>query len=366
MQIQMNAEELSKGLYRAQGIVDRKATMPILANILLDASDGKVTLSATDLELGLQGTHPAEVIKPGKITVPARNLLDIIKNLPEKNFTMTKSQNNWVEIVSGRYRSRLVGAEPNDFPELPTIDDVNFVEIDAAVFGEMIDKTHFAVSTDETRYNLNGVYLEVRSENTRMVATDGHRLSMVQRKLGAPLGLSKGVIIPRKGLAEMKRLLTEKHEKVSLGFSGSNAVFKTEGLSLVMRLVDGTFPDYEQVIPEGGKHPLLIERDRLLSTLKRVSLVSPDRAPAVKLQLAKGTLTVVSENPELGEASEALEVNYEGGDVTVGFNARYVIDVLSVLSCEEIVIEIADELSPGLIRPKDDPDFTAVVMPMRI
>ncbi|MDF1562511.1 MAG: DNA polymerase III subunit beta [Deltaproteobacteria bacterium] len=366
MQIQMSAEELAKGLYRAQGIVDRKATMPILANVLLEASEGLLAISATDLELGLKGEHPVEVGKPGKITVPARSLLDIVRSLPEKTVTLTRKQNNWVEIVSGRYRSRLVGADPADFPDLPGVEDVSFVNVEAEALSEMIEKTHFAVSTDETRYNLNGVFIEAQGATARMVATDGHRLSMVERELGGKLFLSKGVIIPRKGLSEMRRLLGEKPGTVSLGFSGSNAVFRSEGLYLVMRLVDGQFPDYQQVIPDSGKHPLTVDREALLSTLKRVSLVSPDRAPSVKLELGKSTLTVISENPDLGEASEALEVGYDGPEVKVGFNAKYLIEVLGVLGSERVILEVADELSPGLVKAEDDPGFTAVVMPMRI
>ncbi len=366
MQIQMSAEELARGLYRAQGIVDRKAAMPILSNVLLEATEDRLVLSATDLELGLRSEHPVEIAKPGRLTVPAKSLLDIVRSLPDKNVTLTRGQNNWIEIVSGRYRSRLVGAEANDFPDLPDVDDLSFVEVEPAILLEMIEKTHFAVSTDETRYNLNGVYVEARGSSVRMVATDGHRLCMIERSLGGELYLSKGVIIPRKGLAEMRRLLAEKPDTVAIGFNATNAVFKTEGLHLVMRLIDGQFPDYEQVIPKEGKHPVTVGREAFLSILKRVSLVSPDRAPAVRLEFAKGAITVFSENPDLGEASEALEVAYDGADLSVGFNAKYLIDVLSVLSEDEVVLEVTDELAPGLIRGARDESFTAVVMPMRI
>lgn len=366
MEIQMSAEELQKGLYRAAGIVDRKATMPILANILIEAKDGRITLSATDLEIGLKGEHPAEVKSAGAVAVPAKNLLEIVRSLPEPGVTLTRKQNNWVEIVSGKARFRIVGADPAEFPELPATGDISFVEVSGEALNEMFEKTQYAVSTDETRYNLNGVYVEQKGDVTRMVATDGHRLAMVERELGGTFGLDKGVIIPRKGLAEMRRLLGEKPDKVSLGFSGTNAVFQTEGLQLVMRLVDGQFPDYEQVIPKPADSTVTVARDVFLATLKRISLVSPERAPSVKLKLEKGSMTVVSENPDLGEASEELEVEYDGPSLSVGFNARYIIDVLSVLSTDRIKLSVADELSPGLINPEGDESCTAVVMPMRI
>lgn len=366
MEIRMSAEELTKGLYRAQGIVDRKATMPILANVLIEAEGDKVTLAATDLELGLKGDHPAEVKTAGRITVPAKSLLDIVRSLPEDQLNLVRKQNNWIEITSGRARFRIVGAAAEDFPSLPEVEDISFVDVPAELLSEMIEKTQYAVSTDETRYNLNGVYIEHKEGTLRMVATDGHRLALVERPLEGDLKLDKGVIVPRKGLQEMRRLLGEKPGQVALGFSGTNAVFRTEGLVLVMRLVDGQFPDYQQVVPEIGENAMVVERDAFLGTLKRVSLVSPDRAPAVKLRLAKGAVTVVSENPDLGEASEELEVAYDGADLDVGFNARYLIDVLGVIPAGQVRVGVSDELSPAVVRPEDDPGYTSVVMPMRI
>ncbi|RMG17839.1 MAG: DNA polymerase III subunit beta [Deltaproteobacteria bacterium] len=366
MDIQMSAAELQKGLSRAQGIVDRKATLPILANVLLEAEGGSVRLAATDLELALRDEHPAEVKREGRITVPAKNLLEIVRSLPDDTLTLSRGKNDWVEIRSGRAQFRIVGSSADDFPALPEEGDISFVDVPAGVLTEMVEKTRYAVSTDETRYNLNGVFVESVDGRTRMVATDGHRLALIARDLGGDFGLKDGVIIPRKGLDEMRRLLGEKPGTVALGFSANSAVFKTEGLVLIMRLVDGQFPDYAQVIPEAVEHPLTVSREGLLSTLRRVSIVAADRAPAVKLVLAPSVLTVVSENPDLGEAREDLEVAYDGGEITVGFNARYLIDVLAVLDSEEVALELTDELSPGVIRPVGDDGYTAVVMPMRI
>jgi DNA polymerase III subunit beta len=366
MEIRMSAEELQRALYRAQGIVDRRATMPILANVLLEAEGDRLVVSATDLEIGLRGDHPAEVTAAGRVTVPARHLLDIVKNLPQSEVSLKRVSGDRIEITSGKARFKIVGAAADDFPALPEVDDVPLVDLPAETLSEMVEKTHYAVSTDETRYNLNGVYVEQDGGTLRMVATDGHRLALMERAFEGDFKLDRGVIVPRKGLAEMRRLLAEKPGTVSLGFSGTNAVFRTEGLVLVMRLVDGQFPDYRQVIPDSGKSPVVVGREAFLGTLKRVRIVSGDRAPAVRLKAASGVLTVFSENPDLGEATEEIEVDYTGGELAVGFNANYLIDVLSVLTDAQVRLDVSDELSPGILRPEGDAGYTAVVMPMRI
>ncbi len=369
MKIRMSAEDLQKALYRAQGIVDRKATMPVLANVLLHAvngEDGRLVLLATDLEIGLRDEHEAKVEEAGRVTVPAKHLLDIVRSLPQGEVTLRRLSNDRVEITSGKAKFRLVGASAEDFPALPDVEQVSMVELPADVLGEMLEKTYYAVSTDETRYNLNGVYMERRGDRARLVATDGHRLALIERSVGGELSIDRGVIVPRKGLSEMRRLLGEKPGTVSIGFSGTNCVFKTENLVLVMRLIDGQFPDYEQVIPASGKNPVTVEREILLAALKRVRLVSGERAPSVRIKVVDGVLTVFSENPDLGEASEEIEVDYDGPELGVGFNANYLVDVLSVLSDEKVELDVSDELAPGIIRPEKDEAYTAVVMPMRI
>ena len=366
MEFRISTEALQRALYRAHGIVDRKATMPILANVLLEAADGRLRVSATDLEIGLRDEHEATIGQPGRVTVPAKHLLDIVRSLPEGEVTLRRMPNDRVEITSGKARFRLVGASADDFPSLPDVEHVPMVDLSADVLSEMIEKTQYAVSTDETRYNLNGVYVERRDGLVRMVATDGHRLSLIERDVGEELILDRGVIVPRKGLAEMRRLLSERPGTVSLGFSGSNSVFRTESLVLVMRLIDGQFPDYEQVIPSSTNNTILVERETLLSALKRVRLVSGDRAPSVRITAKDGVFTISSENPDLGEASEEIEVEYQGGELGVGFNANYLVDVLSVLNDPRVRLDISDELAPGIIRPESVEGYTAVVMPMRI
>jgi DNA polymerase-3 subunit beta len=239
---------------------------------------------------------------------------------------------------------------------------------------DLVGKTSFAASTDETRYNLNGVYFEPTSGSMRLVATDGHRLSMADAAVEGDFKLKKGVILPRKGISELRKLLSEAMEgaeekpKGELGFADNSAVFRRPGVVLVMRLIEGSFPDYRQVIPKAGEKVASVGRERLLQTLRRVSLLSSEKSNAVKLELGKGTLRIAAQNPDLGEAREDLPVEYDGEPLKIGFNAKYLIDVLGVLGDADVRLELADDLSPGVLRPAGEPGehFTAVIMPMRI
>jgi DNA polymerase III subunit beta len=233
---------------------------------------------------------------------------------------------------------------------------------------EMIRKTSFAISSDETRYILNGVFFEPHSgEKVRMVATDGHRLALVERTMVGDFKLKGGVIIPRKGLLELKRLLEESPtEACQLGFAMNSALFKKEGLTMVMRLIDGQFPEYQRVIPKEGDRKVQLNRVRFLEGLRRTALLSVDKSNAVKLALSENQLRLTSQNPDLGEAKDDLEVAFTGPEITIGFNARYLSDVLSALDDDEVVLELGDEHSPGVLHAPGDRSYTAVVMPMRV
>ncbi len=376
MEIEIGAPELTRALARSQGIAERKTTMPSLSHVLLEATaDGLLHVSATDLDISVSSEHPCEVKKPGKATVPARQFFEVVRSLPEKQVSLRRSGNDWLEVKSGSAEFKLVGLPPDDFPALPRFEKVQLVEVQAADLLQMIDLTAFAVSTDETRYNLNGVFFEPFEGALRTVATDGHRLSLAERALPSALQVKKGVILPRKGLAELKKLLLETDpSETRLGFVENQAVVQRPGVTLVMRLVEGVFPDYRQVIPRAGDKRVTAGRERLLETLRRVSLLSSEKAHAVKLDLAPGRLRVLSQNPDLGEAREELPVTYEGPPLQIGFNGRYLIDVLSALACleataaQDVVLELADDLSPGVIRPAGESAtrYTGVVMPMRI
>ncbi len=375
MELKIGAQELAKALGRTQGIVEKKSTMPILSHVLIEAKkDGQLVVSATDLDLAVSSEHTCEVLKEGAVAVSARHLYEIVRALPEQSVTLKKANNNYLEVKSGPSEFRIVGLPSEDFPALPSFDKVPFVDVAPALLLEMIERTFFAVSTDETRYNLNGVFFEPSGETLRLVATDGHRLSLSEREVGAGFGLKRGVILPKKGLQELKKLLAEAAEsgeekpESRLGFVENSAIYRRPGVVLVMRLIEGLFPDYKQVIPKAGEKQLRLGRGRFLETLRRVSLLSSDKAHAVKLDLSKGLLRVLSQNPDLGEAKEEVPVDYAGEPLKIGFNARYVMDVLQVLRSNEVVFELADDLSPGVLKGGDEADqgFTAVVMPMRI
>lgn len=374
MKLVIQKQELQRGLSRLQAVVEKRNSMPILANVLLEASEegeeAALQLSATDLEVGLRGAHPAKVEKSGALTVAARKLYDIVRELPDESVQLTAGSDGYLEIRCGRGRFSLAGTAAEEYPSLPDFQPGRLVRLQAAVLGQMIDRTMYAASVDETRYNLNGVYFEVLPNpgKIRMVATDGHRLALVDRTAGSDLeGLASGVIIPRKGLAELKRLVDEEDaDEVEIGFEGNSGLARKGSVTLVMRLIEGEFPNYQQVIPKPPESPLTLPSEPLVRALRRVALLSAERSRAVKLELADGRLVLSSSNPDLGEAQEELEVDYEGETLSIGFNARYLLDSLGALDAKEVRLGIRDANSPAELRPTEDEESLAVVMPMRL
>lgn len=374
MKLVIEKHDLQKGLGRLQAIVEKRNSMPILANVLLRASgkgvDGQLELAATDLEVGIRGSQNADVSKEGAVTVSARKFYDIVRELPNESVQLHATDNNYLEIRCGRSRFSLAGTDAEEYPNLPEFSPGKLVKLQASVLSQMIERTIYAASVDETRYNLNGVYFEVLADEgkIRMVATDGHRLALVDRTVGSDLSdLASGVIIPRKGLAELKRLVDEEDaDEVELGFEGNSGLARKGGVTLVMRLIEGEFPSYRQVIPEYIEKPFTLTSELFIRALRRVSLLSAERSRAIKLDLSEGTLLISSSNPDLGEASEELDFDYAGEPVSVGFNARYLLDALGALGAKEVKLGFRDGNTAVEIRPIDDPDSIAIVMPMRI
>lgn len=374
MKLVIDKTELQRGLSRLQAIVEKRNTMPILANVLLSAGgkgdEGNLELAATDLEVGIRGTHKAKVSSPGQLTTSARKLYDIVRELPDEPVHLEATANSYLQIRCGRGRFSLAGTDAEEYPSLPEFAPERLVRLPAAVLGQMIERTMYAASLDETRYNLNGVYFEVRGdeEKIRMVATDGHRLALVDRPAGSELtGLASGLIIPRKGLAEIKRLVDEEDaDEVEIGFEGNSGLARKGSVTLVMRLIEGEFPNYTQVIPKDLDRYLTVPAEPLTRALRRVALLSAERSRAVRLQLGEGTLTISSSNPDLGEATEELDADYPGPELSIGFNARYLLDALGALGAKEVQLGFRDANSPARLRPTDDEDSLAVVMPMRL
>ncbi|MBC7792875.1 MAG: DNA polymerase III subunit beta [Clostridia bacterium] len=362
--------ELSRALYRVQGVADKKSTMPILAHVLLDASDERsLKVSATDLDVGLTGSYEAQISKPGAVAVHARQLYEIVKSLTNDTVEMERQDNHWIALKSGTSRFRLVGMAADLFPALPAqSQNAKSFTIPSDVLMQMIERTIFCVSTDDNRHNLSGIYCEAPNDKTlRMVATDGHRLAMIERAFDTEIPIAAGVIVPRKGFQELRRVLAdEKNADVRLGFSQSSGMLSAGSVELSTRLVEGAFPDYKQVIPKQGTKVAKVHRLQLTEALKRVSLLSQARSGGVRLAFKDSQLELRAEDPEFGEATELVDIDYKGEPLTIGFNARYILDVLALVHEEGVMFELSDDLSPGVIKPIEDQSFLAVVMPMRI
>jgi DNA polymerase-3 subunit beta len=374
MKLSIEKADLQRGLARLQAIVEKRSSMPILANVLATASgkgeSGKLELAATDLEVGIRGSHPAKISKPGALTVSARKLYDIVRELPDEAIQLESTANGYLDLRCGRSRFTLAGTDAEEYPSLPDFAPGRMVRLQAAVLSQMIEGTVYAASLDETRYNLNGAYFEVVPDTSRirMVATDGHRLALVERSVGHDVsGLASGVIVPRKGLSELKRLVDEEDaDEVEIGFEGNSGLVRKGDVTLVMRLIEGEFPNYKQVIPKQSEHRVTLSVEPVVRALRRVALLSAEHSRAVKLELTEGKLQLSAKTPDLGEAQEELDVDYAGPAISIGFNARYLLDCLNALGGKEIQLGLRDGASPVEVRPTDDPDSVAVVMPMRL
>jgi len=368
MEIKAKRGDLLATLYWTQSIVERRNTMPILANVLIEAQKSEIRITATDLEVGVRGKVEGEIAKEGTVTVSAKKLYEIIREVPNDQVQLKRLENEWVEIRSGKSVFKIVGMDAKEFPQFPKFDSKGLSTTPAATLHEMIERTIFSVSTDETRYSLNGVFVEQSDDGkVRMVATDGHRLAFEEKSIGS-LGLGKGVILPRKGLSELKKLLESGDEgAVTLGFKENMGLVTKDNVELFMRLIDGDFPDYTKVIPKGNPNIAKLDHDELMQALRRVSILSSERYKGVRMEFADGKVSISANNPDLGEAVEDIEAEYKGKPMSIGFNARYMMDVLGVLSGEgEIEIELKDELSPSVIRKSGVDGYLYVLMPMRL
>lgn len=373
MDIVVTKAELAGALARVQGIVERKNTVPILSCVLLEARGTELSISATDLEIFLRSRHPAQVAKEGSVTAPAKKLFEIVREFPEGDVRLVAGDKGWVRIEMGRARFKVMSLPKDDFPALPELSEGERIEVPAALLIEAIEKTEFAMSHDQTRQALNGILLEIEpaggdEADLRLVATDGHRLAFIQRRCRAAVAGPRGMIVPRKAITEMRKLLGDEAGGGSVEISlQENRLFTRIGPALlVTRLVDGQFPDYRQVIPTGGARAAVVEREPFYRAARRVSTVAADRVSLVRFGFSADRVAVTAVNPELGEATEDVSAEFTGGDIELGMNARYVMDVFSVVDQEKVVIEMNEVLSPVLLRPLGDEGYRCVVMPMRL
>ncbi len=371
MKLKIKKEEILKGLQRIQGVVEKKNTMPILSNMLLVAEGNGVDIIATDLEIGLRGRYAAEVISPGAVTVSAKKMYEIVRELPAEDIQINVEDNNAVKIISGHSQFKLVGLPKDEYPALPDVAEEGMIVIEGETLRDMIKKTLYSVGENDARYVLNGLFVHMTQTkgglNIRMVGTDGHRLSMIDRVIDAK-HKDESFIIPKKAMMELRRLLEEDAPKAELrlGFSKNHALFMRDGLVMVSKLIDGNYPNYLQVVPAKTTKKVIVSKDAFAHAVKRVSILSKEKTNAVKLQLEKDLLTLSTNNPEVGEANEELAVDYKGEGIAIGFNSRYLMDVLSSMDRQTIALELSDALSPCLITEEGDELYKCVVMPMRV
>ena len=375
MKVRIGRDELLTGLQRVQGVVEKRNTMPILSNILLEAKQEGTEIIATDLEIGMRGLYKATVLKPGGVTISARKLFEIIKELPPGEIELIAGDNNWTTIQAGKSQFKIVGLPSADYPALPAIEREGLTPLSGDGLLELIRKTLFAAGDNDARYILNGLLVTLvttdKKTTLRLVGTDGHRLAVAEQEVGK--AGSKGVpqeikaIIPKKAAHEMRRLLEEGGDTEPLiGFAKNMMIFRKSGLLLTSRLMEGNYPNYQQVIPKEGGRRISVNRLELESALRRVSVLSKDKASAVKVSFESGKMTLFSSSPDYGEATEELPARYEGEPHSSGFNARYLLDVFGVMDGEHVSLQMETPLSPCLIQESESPGFKCVVMPIKI
>jgi DNA polymerase-3 subunit beta len=380
MKVTLSRQCFSAALARTSGIADRKSSMQILSNVLVSTEgDDRVRFAATDLSLSAEGLFPARVDKEGAVTLPARTLHDVVKNMPDGPITLNVD-GDAVEVTAGRTRFRLLSLPADDFPTIPDAAEVSFFDVKEKQLARMIDRCAYSISSDETRPHINGALFQGDGKILRMVTTDGHRLSKVECRVQESGFYNFNMVIPQKGILEIRRLLGDTEDTVSIGSLDGSVFLKrkvevekatddqpavTADVCLSSKLIETEFPPYDQVIPKQQEKRLIVPRGKLLDALKRVSIVSSDRTLGVKFVLSEGAVEIVTDNPSIGGSSDVVDVSYDGADMEIGFNARYFIDVLSVLNDEEVAVELSGDLDPAVVKDTAG-EFVGVVMPMRI
>ncbi len=372
MEFTVKQGDLVRELSLSQGVVEKKTTIPILSNVLIEATGERVMLTATDLELGIRCSCAAKIKKEGAGTVPARKLLDYVRLLPDGELTMKFLENHWASITAGRSRTRIAGMSRESFPELPQMPEP-IGDIPAKTLASMIGRTSFAISLEESRFTLNGALLLMRPEGLTMVATDGHRLAFVQ----APLADSGNVdqqfraLVPKKAMTELVKLadVAGPEGKVSLGGDDNHLFFQVGSRLLMTRKLTGNFPDYERVLPKDHQLSARLQKDEIRSAIERVAQFADERSRAIRVQFTNGEVKVFSSSVEMGESEESVNSEYQGPELEIGFNAQYLLDFLRAIPQDRVSFELKDSKSAGEMRPVADsvPDqYRYVVMPMRI
>jgi DNA polymerase III subunit beta len=372
MKVTVERSELLKSLGHVHRVVERRNTIPILANVLLHGDRSKLSLKATDLDIEVTDTVAAEVAPGGSTTVPAHMFFDIVRKLPEGSQIVLESSGDRAALAirAGRSRFTLQTLPESDFPDLAAGEMTHKFTLKAADLKRLIDKTQFAISTEETRYYLNGIYLHsagsAKAATLRGVATDGHRLAQIDLVLPKGATGMPGVIVPRKTVGEVQRLIEDNEAEISIELSAGKIRFTLGNVVLTSKLIDGTFPDYGRVIPQNNDKELMVDKQDFASAVDRVSTISSERGRAVKLALSPGKLVLSVTNPDSGSATEELEVEYASDALDIGFNSRYLLDIAAQIEGEVAVLKLADPGSPTLVQDKENKTALYVLMPMRV
>lgn len=366
MKLSIAKDEIQEKLSNIQNIVEKRNTMPILSHFLLDAGKKGAHIVATDLQIAIKEPLSANVQSEGKLCIPARKLFEIVREA-EGEITIESEDEQWIKVSFGKSRFRLACLPSGEFPAWPGIEDAGEIRFGIDALSEMIEKTIYAAGETDSRYTLNGLLFHIRPGNEKMavVGTDGHRLALFTRELEAKATEEKKVILPRKAAAELRRFFGSS-ESVSAIIGKNHILFKIGDVQFLVRLIEGTYPNYEQVLPPSNEKKISINREDFLRTLRRVSIMSRERSNAVRVDIAGSSLAVSSSNPDIGEARDEIGVEYSGEDISAGFNARYLMDALSAMTSEKVVFALQDPLSPTLLKEEGNEDYKCVVMPMRI
>jgi DNA polymerase III subunit beta len=366
MQIRVEKDTLLNAVAQIQGVIETRKTLPILSHMLVEATDNQIILFSTDLEVGIRVGINAEILEAGVVALPAKRFHDILRELPPSPLKIAVDQDLVLTIRCERAEFRLKGMPKEDFPQLPNMEGGEVLSLPKELLKDMILKTIFAISSDQTRYSLAGVFFQIK-DDLRMVATDGHRLAITRRPRTEIAGdLNKEAIIPKKALTEILRMIRDDEDAVKVHFVDSQIIFQFQHSTLVSRLIEEQFPNYSAVIPQPGDKKVIVKKDPFWGALKRTSAIAGERATPTRIDFKKKQMLVTCTNMDLGEAKESVDIEYDGDDVMVGFNAKYLMDFLGAIEEDQILIHLTDSLSPTLFQPLGKDSYQCVIMPMRI
>jgi len=366
MRFTLQREAFLKPLAQVVNVVERRQTLPVLANFLVQVKDGQLSLTGTDLEVEMVSRIAVEEAQDGETTIPARKLFEIIRALPDGSRITVSQNGDKITVQAGRSRFTLATLPANDFPSVDEVEATERVAIGEATLKELIERTAFAMAQQDVRYYLNGLLFDLRGDALRTVATDGHRLALCETELAKPSGSKRQIIVPRKGVTELQRLLESGDREIELEVGRSHVRVKRDDVTFTSKLIDGRFPDYEAVIPIGADREVLVDREALRASLQRAAILSNEKYRGIRVEVSPGNLKISAHNPEQEEAQEEIEAETEVNDLAIGFNVNYLLDALSALRDEQVVIQLRDSNSSALVRESSNERSRHVVMPLRL